>query len=123
MSLIHALLLLPRHGEPIAVGRQAAMELRAASPRFVQRREALWSLTRDGQRFLVQFRSERSDTVTRIVVRLVIEDRVPVFHLICDSGRILRVSRANLRRSLRDIQSDNPGVKIVFDFSRSGRVS
>ena len=65
MSLIHALLLLPRHGEPIAVGRQVAMELRVASPRFVRRRDALWSLTRDGQRFLVQFRSERSDTITQ----------------------------------------------------------
>jgi len=123
MSLIDILLLLPEHGEPMVVSRQLAVALGAASPRFVRRREALWSLTRAGQRFLVQFRSERSDTITRVVVRLVSEDRVPVFHLICDAGRMLRVSRANLRRSLRDIQSNNPGVKILFDFRRSGRVS
>lgn len=123
MSFIDALLFLPEHGEPMVVSRQMAIELHPASPRFARCREMSWSLTRDGRRFLAQFRPQRSDTITRVVVRLVSEDRGPVFHLLCDAGRILRVSRTDLRRSLRDIQSDNPGVKIFFDFRRSGRVS
>ena len=123
MTLIEALLLLPQRGDPTVLSRELASVLTAGSGRFVHRRAAFWSLTTDGQRFLAQFRSDRSAAIGHVAVKLVLESGGPVFHLVCDTGAVLRVARSDLQRSLREIQSDNPDVKIVFDFRRRGHVS
>lgn len=122
MTLIDALLTLPRHGNPVVVSQHLATILAASPARFVRHHAPLWSLTHDGQRFLAQFRLGRSDAISRVAVKLVSESDGPVFHLVCDAGTVLRVRRTDLRRSLRDIQHDNPGVKIMFDFRSSGRM-
>ena len=61
--------------------------------------------------------------VTQVVVRLVIEDGVPVFHILGDDSTLLKVGKAGLQRSLQELQSVNPGMKVVFDFRSSGGMS
>ena len=124
MTLIEALLSLPEDGQPAIAAREAVRELRAVSDRFVHHHATLWSLTPDGQRLLAQFRPYRAaPAACRIVVRLVTEPHGPMFHLISEVGTVRRVRSTDLRRSLQEIQGDNPGVKIVFDYRRSGRVA
>ena len=81
MTLIEALLLLPEHGEPEVVGREVARVLNGSSAGLARRHGTRWSLTDTGRRFLAQFRQDGSYVVTQVVVRLVIEDGVPVFHI------------------------------------------
>ena|SRR5690349_2112603 len=122
MTLIEALLSLPENGGPTVVSREAAVELGGSSGRFVRCLGILWSLTDDGQRFLTQFRHTPL-TVTKVTVRLVTENNVPVFHLLCDDAMELRISRADLQPTLQKIRAANPNVKVTFDFGRPGRVS
>jgi hypothetical protein len=123
MTLIEALLLLPEHGEPGPVDWEVAGVLRGLSPRIVRRHGALWSLTDSGRRFLAQFRQDGAHIVRQVVVRLVFEDGTPVFHILGDECTLLKVDKADLRRSLQELQSVNPGMKVVFDFRSSGRLS
>jgi hypothetical protein len=123
MTLIEALLLLPERGEPNIVNREVATALAGSSAKIVQRRGKLWSLTDDGRRFLAQFRYGRSDTITEIVVRLVVENGEPLFHLLCDDDILMKVDKTDLQRSLRKLQAANPGMKVAFDFRPSRRVS
>lgn len=122
MTLIQALLLLPEYGGPTVVSREAAVPLGGSSGRFAGCRGILWSLTDDGQRFLAQFR-RRPIAVTKVTVRLVTENDVPVFHLLCDDAMELRVSQADLQLTLQKLRAANPNVKVAFDFRRPGRVS
>ena len=48
-------------------------------------------------------------------------DGVPVFHILGDDSTLLKVGKAGLQRSLQELQSVNPGMKVVFDFRSSGR--
>jgi hypothetical protein len=123
MTLIEALLLLPEDGAPEAVAREVARALNGSSARIARRQGTRWSLTDTGRRFLAQFRPGGSCVVTQVVVRLVIEDGVPVFHILGDESTLLKVDRAGLRRSLQELQSVNPGMKVVFDFRAPGRLS
>ncbi len=123
MPLIEALLLLPEHGEPGPVDWEVAGALNGLSPNFVRRHGRLWSLTDGGRRFLAQFRQDGLQVVTQVVVRLVIEDGTPLFHILGDESTLLKVSRTDLRRSLQELQAVNPGMKVVFDFRSSGRTS
>ena len=123
MTLIETLLSLPEDGEPKVVSRKAAAALTGASPKMVVRHGTLCSLTDGGRRFLVQFRHVQPAIVSHIVVRLVIEDNAPAFHLLCDETRLLKVHKTDLRHSLQELQAANPGVKVVFDFRSSGNVS
>jgi hypothetical protein len=123
MTLIEALLLLPERGEPGPVDWEVAGALNGFSPSIVRRHGTLWSLTDGGRRFLTQFRQDGSYIITQVVVRLVIEDGAPVFHILGDESTLLKVSRTDLRRSLQELQAVNPGMKIVFDFRSSGRTS
>ena len=56
-------------------------------------------------------------------MRLVIEDGAPVFHILGDDSTLLKVGKTGLQRSLQELQSVNPGMKVVFDFRSSGRMS
>jgi hypothetical protein len=123
MTLIAALLLLPEHGEPESVDREVARALNGSSAWIARRHGTRWSLSDAGRRFLAQFRPGGSSIVTQVVVRLVIEDGVPVFHILGDENTLLKVDKAGLRRSLQDLQSVNPDMKVVFDFRSSGRMS
>ena len=123
MTLIEALLLLPEHGEPGPVDWEVAGALNGLSPSIVRRHGTLWSLTDSGRRFLAQFRQDGSYVITQVVVRLVIEDGAPVFHILGDESTLLKVGKTDLRRSLQELQSVNPGMKVVFDFRSSGRTS
>ena len=123
MTLIEALLLLPERGEPNIVNREVAAALAGSSTKIVQRHGKLWSLTDDGQRFLMQFRPGRSDSITEIVVRLVLENGEPLFHLLCDDVILMKVDKTDLQRSLRKLQAANPDMKVAFDFRPSRRVS
>ena len=122
MTLIEALLSLPQRGGPTVVSREAAVELGGSSGRFVRCRGVLWSLTDDGQRFLEQFR-HKPFIVTKVTVRLVTENDVPIFHLLCDDALELRISKADLQLTLQKLRAANPNVKVTFDFGRPGRVS
>ena len=122
MTLIEALLLLPEQGEPELVNRAVARALAGSSPTIVGRHGRLWSLTDAGRRFLAQFRHCRPYIVTHVTVSLVVEDGEPVFHLLCDGSMLLKVGRTDLQSSLRELQSVNPGMSVVFDFRNSGRV-
>ena len=123
MTLMEALLLLPEHGEPEAVDWEVARALNGLSRWIVRRHGALWSLTNSGRRFLAQFRQDGSYGVTQVVVRVVIEDGAPVFHILGDECTLLKVAKSDLQRSLQELQSVNPGMKVVFDFRSSGRMS
>jgi hypothetical protein len=123
MTLIEALLLLPEHGESQAVDREAGKVLTRSSAGIARRHGTGWSLTGTGRRFLAQFRQGGSYVVTQVVVRLVIEDGVPVFHILGDESTLLKVGKAGLQRSLQELQLANPGMKVVFDFRSSGRTS
>jgi hypothetical protein len=123
MSLIEALLLLPEQGEPAPVDWEVAGALNGLSPNIVRRHGTLWSLTDSGRRFLAQFRQDGIQVVTQVVVRLVIEDGAPMFHILGDESTLLKVGRSDLRRSLQELQAVNPGMKVVFDFRSSGRTS
>ena len=90
--------------------------LSGLSPSIVRRHGALWSLTDSGRRFLAHFRQDGSCVITQVVVRLVIEDGAAVFHILGDESTLLKVDRTGLRRSLQELQSVNPGMKVVFDF-------
>ncbi len=122
MTLIEALLLLPEHGAPKVANRELSAALAGSSPRIVTRLGRLCSLTEGGRRFLAQFRHGRPATVSHVVVRLMIENDTLVFYLLCDES-VLKVQRADLRRRLEEIQTANPGVKVMFDFRPSGDVS
>jgi hypothetical protein len=123
MTLIEALLLLPEHGEPGPVDREVAGALKRLSPRIVRRHGALWSLTDSGRRFLAQFRQDGLNVITQVVVRLVFEHGAPMFHILGDESTLLKVGKTDLRRSLQELQSVNPGMKVVFDFRSPGGTS
>ena len=122
MTLIEALLLLPEHGKPEVVSREVASALNGSSASIARRNGTRWSLTDAGRRFLARFRQGGSDVVTQVVVRLVIEDGAPVYHILGDDSTLLKVGKAGLQHSLRELQSVNPGMKVLFDFRASGRM-
>ena len=78
--------------------------------------EALLSLPEYGFR-------HRPITVTQVTVRLVTGNGVPVFHLLCDDAMVMRISKADLQRTLQKLRAANPNVKVTFDFGQPGRVS
>jgi len=123
MTLIEALLSLPEHGEPEIASLADAIALTWSPARFVQRDGMRFSLTDVGRRFLAQFRDTGPNDISHIVVRLVVEGEVPVFHLLCDDDLLLKVRKTELRRRLQELQAANPGVEVSFDFRSSGRVS
>jgi hypothetical protein len=123
MTLIEAMMLMPQRGAPMVADRELATVLAASSARFVRRHAMLWSLTDDGQRFLAQFKLGRSEALSQVTVRPVSEAGGAVFHLLRDAEAIQSVGKADLHRKLRELQRDNPDVKIVFDFRRPGGMS
>jgi hypothetical protein len=123
MTLIEALLLLPKHGEPGPVDREVSGAFNGLSSTIIRRHGALWSLTDGGRRFLEQFRQDGSCAITQVVVRLVFENGAPMFHILGDESTLLKVGKTDLRRSLQELQSVNPGMKVVFDFRSPGGTS
>ncbi len=123
MTLVEALLSLPRQGEPKAVDQKVGVVLTGASARFVRRHSKLWSLTEGGRQFLAQFCGSPIVLINRVVVRLVVENDTKLFDLLCDEDLRLRVRRADLERSLERIRTANPHVRVSYDFRSHGRVS
>jgi|KBSMisStaDraftv2_1062788.scaffolds.fasta_scaffold1988076_1 hypothetical protein len=123
MTFIEALLSLPEYCQPQLVDQQVAATLAASPAGFARRQGVRWCLSDRGRRFVLQFKPAPPGSVTHVVVRLVMENGVPVFDLRCDSGRVLRVNKSGLQRSLLRLQTANPGVKFVFDYRRSGDAS
>ena len=55
-------------------------------------------------------------------MRLVIEDGAPMFHILGDESTLLKVEGPAFDAAW-ELQSVNPGMKVVFDFRSSGRTS
>jgi hypothetical protein len=118
MTLIEALLTLPEHGESKIVSREVAVVLAGASTKIVRSRGSLtWFLTDGGRRLLVQFNNENPDVETHVVVRLVMEDAMPVFHILCDGRLLSTVHKNSLTSSLQELQATYPKLKVMYDFS------
>ena len=123
MMPIDALLSLPEQGGATAVSRESAAAFSKLSLKMVRRDADRWSLTNAGLRFLAQFRRRPPMVVEHLVVRLVVDNGTPLFHLYCDEDVVLRIHKMDLQRSLQKIRAANPSVRIDFDFRSQGRVS